>query len=69
MSFRPKPQTMAEEHHLFDDIGGGMVDKNAYGIIVPRGGTIAATGSDNDAYIDKDIIKVPYLPDPSRAKQ
>lgn len=65
-------QTMAEEHHLFDDIGSGMVDKNAYGIIVPReSGTITGQPDPDNhdlPYIDKDIIKVPYLPDPFSRK-
>ena len=64
-------QTMAEEHHLFDDIGSGMVDKNAYGIIVPREKRDhhrpTGSGQPRPALYDKDIIKVPYLPDPSQS--
>ncbi|MDD4923243.1 MAG: hypothetical protein PHF74_00195 [Dehalococcoidales bacterium] len=60
-------QTMAEEHHLFDDPGSGLVDKNAYSVIVPRESGIITGKPDIEnhdlPYVDEDELELPYLPD------
>jgi hypothetical protein len=65
-------QTMAEEHHLFDNTGSGLVDKNAYSVIVPRESGIITGKPDPDnhdlPYVDEDKFELPYLPDPFSRK-
>jgi hypothetical protein len=60
-------QSMAEEHRLFDDSSSGLVDKNAYSVIVPRESGIITGKPDVDnhdlPYVDEDNLELPYLPD------
>ncbi len=60
-------QSLAEEHQLFDDAETGLVDTNAYSVIVPKEAGIITGAPDPDnqghPYVDEDNLVLPWLPD------
>jgi hypothetical protein len=60
-------QSLAEEHNLFDDMQSGLVDENAYSVIVPKESGIITGVPDpdnqNHPYLDEDKLELPWLPD------
>ncbi len=60
-------QSLAEEHKLFDDAQSGLVDGNAYPVIVPKeSGVITGIpdpDNQNHPYVDEDKLELPWLPD------